>query len=51
MEASGASLLLNAEAVLTMLVAAVMLAAGGLLAWEAGAAISFSPHALAVVGG
>jgi hypothetical protein len=32
MEASGASLFLNAEAVMTMLVAAVMLAAGRLRA-------------------
>ena len=65
MQASGASLLLNAEAVLTILVAAaifrehvgarvwtagaVMLAGGLLLAWEPGAAIPFSPRALAVL--
>jgi len=65
MQASGASLLLNAEAVLTILVAAaifrehvgarvwvaamVMLAGGLLLAWEPGAAIAVSPRALAVL--
>ena len=65
MQASGASLLLNAEAVLTILVAAaifrehvgarvwtagaVMLAGSLLLAWEPGAAVSVSPRALAVL--
>ena len=65
MQASGASLLLNAEAVLTILVAAaifrehvgarvwaaamVMLAGGLLLAWEPWAAIAVSPRALAVL--
>lgn len=64
--ASSASLLLNAEAVLTILVAAalfrehvglrvwgaaVLMLAGGVgLAWAPGAAIPFSPRVLAVVG-
>jgi len=65
MQASGASLLLNAEAVLTILVAAaifrehvaarvwgagaVMLAGSLLLAWEPGASVAVSPRALAVL--
>jgi len=66
MQASGASLLLNAEGVLTILIAAVlfrehvsrrvwaaaavMLAGSLLLVWEPGTAIAVSPRALAVVG-
>lgn len=66
MHASGASLLLNAEAVLTILVAAllfgehvsgrvwasaaVMLAGALLLAYEPGTSVPVSPHALAVAG-
>lgn len=66
MQASGASLLLNAEGVLTILIAAVlfrehvsrrvwtaalvMLAGSLLLVWEPGTAIGVSPRALAVVG-
>ena len=64
--ASAASLLLAAEAVLTMLLAAMlfrepvanriwlaaalMLAAAGLLGWTPGVSIPVSPHALAVLG-